>query len=95
MSTHTPGPWNRGYGNHVYRGAALAPGQQLIAVCQPINGWQDQLDEGFANARLIAAAPELLEVMKRAILLSKEHPDFKLWAMEPFLAAIAKAEGTA
>lgn len=42
---------------------------------------------------LIAAAPELLEVMKRALALSKEHADFKLYAMEPFEAAIAKAEG--
>lgn len=36
---------------------------------------------------------ELLEVMQRALKLSKEHPDFKLYAMEPFEQAIKRATG--
>lgn len=50
-------------------------------------------EEQEANAHLIAAAPDLLEVMKRALKLSREHSDFKLYAMQPFWDAIAKAEG--
>jgi len=46
-----------------------------------------------ADARLAASAPDLLEVMKRALKLSREHSDFKLYAMQPFWDAIAKAEG--
>ena len=37
---------------------------------------------------------ELLEVSKRAVQLSLEYPDFKLYAMEPMGRAIAHAELT-
>ena len=56
---HTPGPW------YIHR-QALADiyADSLIAS---VYGSLDSLEQGEANARLIAAAPELLEACKAAI----------------------------
>jgi hypothetical protein len=56
MSNHTPGPWNVN-GKQSIRGA----NSEYIAR----TNWQN----GEANARLIAAAPELLE----ALMLADQH----------------------
>jgi hypothetical protein len=53
MSEHTPGPWK-------LDGYTVMKGLDTIAVCP--NGWSD--DE--ANARLIAAAPDLLKACQLA-----------------------------
>ena len=42
--------------------------------------------------RLEALLSEFLEVCERAVRLSKEHPDFKLYAMEPMHRVIARAK---
>ena len=57
---YTPGPWemNR-YGQIVARGEAL----QVCGVSLPC-GYVPDDHIGWANARLVAAAPELLEVVK-------------------------------
>lgn len=58
MSAHTPGPW---------RTAALYPQTvesadgSTIAVCKSIGGIRAK---GRINARLIAAAPDLLEALR-------------------------------
>ena len=73
---HTPGPWDVGcrrpYIIAVTRPDGRAQGPHVISAGEPTggNGWPDSMDEanphGFtpgsmkANARLIAAAPELL-----------------------------------
>jgi hypothetical protein len=85
MSKHTPGPWGLEI-ELVYDSA-----DRLIADCSGSARFDD--DTVRANAHLIAAAPEMLEVMERALKLSREHADFKLYAMEPFERAIAKAKG--
>lgn len=58
---------------------------------------EDSSDAGIEEYVLASpatlAAEEMLGLMKRALKLSLEHADFKLWAMEPFVQAIAKAEG--
>lgn len=73
MSGYTPGPWTCGYGNYVYRDdGSPRDGQSLIATCMPLNGTMDELNVAFANARLIAAAPELL-----AALLEFVNPDYQ------------------
>lgn len=66
MSKHTPGPWTRGWGNFVYQGAKFNPQQmgRLIATCEPSSRTQKDWDQVFANARLIAAAPDLLEALE-------------------------------
>ncbi len=56
-ATHTPGPWGYSEGE-IYRG------NNPIASVIPSFGWFRKTAEDEANARLIAAAPELLEQCK-------------------------------
>jgi hypothetical protein len=97
--SHTPGPWRvedrpgRGYGKEflVYtpRGFAFA-GDQL----KPDGV---SLAEARANAALAAAAPDLLEALKRArdkLILEHGHrPGLSAILVESIDPAIAKAEG--
>jgi hypothetical protein len=67
--THTPGPWELGSKEHGDEYALCIVqnsswrGQQFIARAEPF-GAHEGMDEAEANARLIAAAPELLEALK-------------------------------
>lgn len=94
MSKHTPGPWQHSVklsGSENHRGFRIltADGWALADV-QPAD--EDGI-EGEANARLIAAAPDLLEALKRIVgwdaaglALTEDHA-------AQACAAIAKAEG--
>jgi len=94
---HTPGPWSVGSSTVTINGAghsalAIWPpkakagkrGKQICLVA-PIYDW-NETDE--ANARLIAAAPELLEALRH---LREHGVSPRAWDM--LNAAIAKAEG--
>ena len=95
MSTqHTPGPWKvkdtSRPSEHTSRlSIVLASGSAIIAY--PANGWPP--NEMAANARLIAAAPELLEALQNAGALwaysSTDAPQ-QAWLAQA-RAAIAKA----
>lgn len=95
MSKHTPGPWSGPYyDNHpgdrgwwVHNGLE---GQDEYAVAVTFTGNPNQ----EADARLIAAAPDLLEACKLLMEYSGiiEERDGN-WATEKARAAIAKAEG--
>lgn len=61
---HTPGPWTRGFGNHVYTGTSEHDKGPLIATCMPLNGTKEELETAFANARLIAAAPDMMNALQ-------------------------------
>ena len=80
---HTPGPWatdGREYGWHVLD----LTGKRLATV------WRGRAD-GAKNARLIAAAPELLAALEACLAVpNKNRPDY-IWANAR--AAIAKATG--
>lgn len=87
---HTPGPW---YANGIVVRPANVDRNPCIAVADD----QDRLrDEQEANARLIAAAPELLEALRNlledAIALGIEDSDRSGSAIEA-KAALAKAGG--
>lgn len=108
-SKHTPGNWHMGIGNG--EGCIFSDdgrmrleigGTTLYPVCQVVRGWEDGEDD--ANARLIAAAPELLaalEAFREAIHTMYQRGDvialvpgmvmFKPY--EDAIAAIAKATG--
>ena len=52
MANHTPGPWI------ARMNCDVMAGERLVADC--MTGW---LKEDRANARLIAAAPEMLDIL--------------------------------
>lgn len=90
MSKHTPGPWNiKSFGSAEI--IISAPTMPYVAVASP--SLHAQTGTGESNARLIAAAPELLEACKFAL----DHLDPSNGAeecREQVKKAIAKAEGT-
>lgn len=84
---HTPGPW------------AVSLGMRTIQVIAGSFRLAIGIDkEAEANARLIAAAPELLEALKGLCGLAELRPghlqDYKA-AVADARAAIAKATGSA
>lgn len=86
MSGHTPGPWTV---------EADSLGFPTKVTAQGFYGSQALIARTFgvlSNARLIAAAPELLEACKRLVeRAAEDNPDD--WAFIEAEAAIAKAEG--
>lgn len=100
MTKHTPGPWTGEYNRnaqvdgdmHVIRGID----KSLVAFA---SGWAtDAKHETNANARLIAAAPELLDAGKKVLELRDEMNEYDRVlfidkAIQMLRAAIAKATG--
>lgn len=106
MSKHTPGPWYMDAKGSIWRrpisdlyenGGGVLGDKPLATVWR---GWYGEGEQGFpvvANARLIAAAPELLEAAERVV----ERWDSPAWKDQPHTgvfiyqlrAAIAKAKG--
>ena len=70
MSKHTPGPWATDGGDTV-----VAMGNQIVVTAPAPDG--ASREEMKANARLIAAAPELLEALKGMLqaFLCTQDPD--------------------
>jgi hypothetical protein len=97
VSGHTPGPWTfieHGYPT-TYHVHGFVEGSDRAPVCglwMPAEQ-KDIVEEGRANARLIAAAPDLLEALRYL------HPESGLWTLPTdeweakIEDAIAKAEG--
>ena len=81
MSTHTPGPW------HVANGCQIRGAKDQIA-----KAWMMRNGEGLANARLIAAAPELLAALE--MVMRRGRIDDNEEAMNQVAAAITKAKRT-
>lgn len=90
MTNHTPGPWRVGDAGHTVFGPktnAISP--ETIATMGK-NNFRE-------NARLIAAAPELLDILKAAVARVKianyeGDPILSAWLPDAE-SAIAKAEG--
>ena len=59
MNKHTPGPW--AYVDHEYETCEIM-GQNSQRVCDV---WCTDFPDGAANARLIAAAPEMYDVLRQ------------------------------
>lgn len=109
MSKHTPGPW--AIEALRYEGARIVAGPTYDKSSRPV-GWvaaddtmeeastgrirEVMSDEANANARLIAAAPELLEALKLALTALKRVRNYAQIddsGLEEMAEAIAKAEG--
>lgn len=83
---HTPGPWERlTFSNHELQAdfAMVKIGERVHMVGYSGGDW--------ANARLIAAAPELLEALE--MVMRRGRIDDSEEAMNQVAAAIAKAKG--
>ena len=90
MSKHTPGPWQVGH----FDSNMICDSDGANRGCAPIARVEGTAAERRANARLIAAAPELLEAL-RGLLdpATNEDGEWYRQAREAARAAIAKAEG--
>ncbi len=90
--THTPGPWKateaRVYQNFTVCGQ---PSSRLICSCHTHSDYTPWTEQN-SNARLIAAAPELLQVARDFLLLAALH-DWEGAAIDFAKATLAKAEG--
>ena len=86
MSKHTPGPWTQDeYGD------VITPNRKTL-VTEGIALGGRSTPETRANARLIAAAPELLAMLKDLVDLEGPQPGNSAWG-DRALALIAKVEG--
>lgn len=92
MSGHTPGPWRaatRGWGWQVMAGEAF--------ICED-HGFETKIgdEERSANARLIAAAPDMLDALVRMVAESETYDCSAVFCngvREIALDAIEKARG--
>jgi hypothetical protein len=91
MNTHTPGPWNDDAGLGIVRADML-----IVATASGPNETDavSSIAQRDANARLIAAAPDLLEALRGMADEAYHGVKAQLW-MTKARAAIAKAEGKA
>lgn len=92
----TPGPWQTGHmmdGDNVW----IGPDCNAIPVAYVDRDWQRARDEWGANARLIAAAPDLYAALKDMLIASQPQHTFRHVfmgeAQEKARAALAKARG--
>ena len=82
MSKHTAGPWR------VANGVQIRSQRDQIAKV-----WMMRSGEGNANARLIAASPDLLEALQAFVKYAEDCNDDS-HELDKARAAIAKARGT-
>ena len=90
---HTPGPWTQGTSENGVECVWLDGHTESVRGMGDDGTWIDCNTE--ANARLIAAAPELLESLKSAIARQAYRPGEGPDWWEQGRAAIAKATGGA
>ena len=92
MSKHTNGPWSR-----IIADGYIVKHPQIYSDTGPVANatWlgDSRLDELNANARLMAAAPELLDVAEMVLALATIDTSPEL--IKAATAAIAKARGAA
>jgi len=91
MTTHTHGPWTI---TETYTGAlSINVSPQVPIATVGGAGWHLGAQTARANARLIAAAPELLEVCREALSCIERHVLPTTFAPRQRLRdAIAKAD---
>lgn len=94
MSKHTPGPWT--YSENAYGAVFVHGGETLTSSVgteykELVAGGNNHNTLTIANARLIAAAPDLLAALKQIVFDWDGEPEDMIEAS----AAIAKAEGGA
>lgn len=86
----TPGPWRR-IGATVQAGSIADSNHEVVADCAFSGDLEDT--QGEDNARLIAAAPELLKALELVLDVDGYSYGVRAKAVEQARAAIAKARG--
>lgn len=102
---HTPGPWrverrHDGIPFGVSSPSTMRHDMDTLCLVPSGGEWADRLHELQANARLIAAAPDLLDTLRHALVVLKEAREQSVASddNDPFFVrmaeqAIAKATG--
>ena len=91
---HTPGPWTIKFFRSIEPNHALICAEDwhdFASVVVRFCGDDTDDATGLANARLIAAAPDLLAALEELCLAPNKHRPDEYW--EAARAAIAKAKG--
>lgn len=71
MSKHTPGPWDYWSGYNAYdkvEAQITAEGGDIV-----IASYNHLISEGEANARIMAAAPDLLEALEKIVEYAHQY----------------------
>lgn len=93
-SKHTKGPWT--VDARAMNSCGVTGQTAFVANCSPRAGGPMKVDECQANARLIAAAPEMLEALRQITEAFERYlsgSESRLYEVTQARAAIAKAEG--
>jgi hypothetical protein len=95
MSKHTLGPWeaSEGYPSDIWHVDMPSRGYSVV-VSRAEEDWDMAVEEVQANARLIAAAPDLLDALETLLpYLEQRSQPGERWAALCAREAIAKAQG--
>jgi hypothetical protein len=97
MSNHTKGnwKWKQDRGNNIYEYSVFIADSAGDKIIAKLDGWtmrSSPVEEIKANARLIAASPDLLEACKAAYNEVKLMKTRKLDVLPMIEKAIAKAK---
>jgi hypothetical protein len=93
MSKHSPGPWR--YSKRFELGAFGIPRDAWNVECGEAGGDDEDrpcIAYGEPNARLIAAAPELLTALKKLLDCLREDEEVAVNAAEAIIARIEGGE---
>jgi len=99
MSKYTPGPWRYSTAPQPNGCPIIGAGPLMVAMLAHTVNEPAQRETDHANARLIAAAPDLLESLQQLVAESvnphdgSEYEDGEWIALDKARAAIAKATG--
>ncbi len=92
-ATHTPGPWQiEDCTPGESTGLRFEVGTKDSVIARTTDGWK----EAHANARLIAAAPELLaqcKFLERMLVTTGHHSSNRLAKLREVLAKVEGGEG--
>lgn len=90
MTNHTPGPWDAHDNGHIYGD------NYASAVARVFENTHQRDGEAQANARLIAAAPDILAALERSLNWLASYPGGCCEnTYQQARAAICKAKGEA
>ena len=91
QTKHTPGPWHIGVRTfHAGRDVYVPKGEPVAVADDAITA----TPEAEANARLIAAAPDMLAALRELVVNNMGHPKgITVPQLDKARAAIAKATG--